>query len=210
MFRPSNPRGFTLIEMLTVMLIIAILAGLVLSINGLVHAKAASARAEGEIKSLSLSAESYKADNGSYPRTEKTDALDPRTSLNPTTQDYQDASRDLYIALSGDTNTNGKLEDTEGKNYGADFFKPSVLSATKDGSGAIVTVNYIKDPYDNCYGYSTKGAKAEEAYATSLRSNPKATRPTTTDGYNPTFDLWSTGGTTGSGSAGNAKWIKNW
>lgn len=209
MIRKSSPRGFTLIEMLTVMLIIAVLAGLILSVNGLVQAKAAQSRAEGEIKSLTLAAESYKADNGSYPRTDKTDALDPKTSLNPTTADYQAASKDLYIALSGDTNANGQFDKDEGKNYASDFFRPGVLNGTKDGSGKITAVNFIKDPYDNCYGYSTIGAKAEEAYLQDLRGNPSATRPTDAKGYNPTYDLWSTGGTTG-GTVGQAKWIKNW
>ena len=45
-------QAFTLIEMLTVMLVIAILAGIVLNVNGLVQTKAARARAEGEMKSI--------------------------------------------------------------------------------------------------------------------------------------------------------------
>jgi prepilin-type N-terminal cleavage/methylation domain-containing protein len=59
MLRNSSPHGFTLIEMLTVMLVIAILAGIVLNVNGLVQNKAARSRAEAEMKSLSLSCENY-------------------------------------------------------------------------------------------------------------------------------------------------------
>lgn len=195
--------------MLTVMLIIAILAGIVLSVNGLVQTKAARARAEGEMKSISLSCENYKADNGTYPRSDDTDALDARVSANPTTAAYQKASQYLYIALSGDLNANGALDEGEGKGYASDFFKPNVLNFNKDGSGKIVLVNYIKDPFDNSYGYSTAGAAAEEKFVEALRKDPKANRPTAMAGYNPTFDLWSTSGAT-SATAVQAKWVKNW
>lgn len=206
---PAPHRAFTLIEMLTVMLVIAILAGIILSLNSIAQNKAARARAEGEMKSISTFIENYKTDFGAAPRSDDTDALDPRTHTNPTASQYRAASRFLYIALSGDTNTDGVTDNNEGRNYGGEFFKPSVLNANKDGTGKIVAVNYLKDPFDNSYGYSTAGAATEEAFIESLRSNPKATRPGTPSGYNPTFDLWSTGGSVG-GSGGQAKWVKNW
>jgi prepilin-type N-terminal cleavage/methylation domain-containing protein len=211
----SSPQGFTLIEMLTVMLVIAILAGLVLSVNGLVQTKAARARAEGEMKALSLGCESYKVDNGSYPRNADTDALDARANGNAGSTEYQKASKFLYTALSGDSNANGQLDSGEGTNYAADFFKPNVLSGTKDGSGRITAVNYIRDPFDNSYGYSTIGAKAEEDFLEKLRKSAtpnSETRPSTLAGYNPTFDLWSTAGASTMGAPGDkaAKWVKNW
>jgi prepilin-type N-terminal cleavage/methylation domain-containing protein len=209
MLRSSSHSGFTLIEMLTVMLVIAILAGIVLNVNGLVQTKAARARAEGEIKSLTLSCENYKADNGTPPRNEVTDKLDARADMNPNSAVYQEASLYLYQALSGDTNANGKMEDTDGKNYASDFFKPNVLNYNKDGSGNITQVNFIKDPFDNSYGYSTKGAAAEEQFVEELRKKPTATRPSKVEGFNPTFDMWSTAGTTSS-TTGQAKWVKNW
>jgi hypothetical protein len=106
-------------------------------------------------------------------------------------------------------NANGKVDAEEGKSYATDFFKPAVLNVNKDATGGITQVNYIKDPFDNSYGYSTKGAAAEEKFVEDLRKNPKATRPTEVEGFNPTFDLWSTAGTTTS-SSGQAKWVKNW
>lgn len=211
MHRSPSQRGFTLIEMLTVMLVIAILAGIVLSVNGLVQTKAARARAEGEIKSISLSCENFKADNGTFPRSDDTDALDAKVSGNPTSAAYQKASQYLYIALSGDTNFNGKQDTDEPKGYAQDFFKPNVLNFNKDGSGKIVLVNYIKDPFDNSYGYSTIGAKDEEEFVEKLRKSatPKSETRPAPRGFNPTFDLWSTGGTT-SGTGAQAKWVKNW
>jgi prepilin-type N-terminal cleavage/methylation domain-containing protein len=66
--RPLRRLGaFTLIELLTVMAVIAVLAGLILSISGFVTHKAATARAQSEIGALSLACENYKTDNGAYP-----------------------------------------------------------------------------------------------------------------------------------------------
>ena len=59
--------GFTLMELLAVITIIAILAGLVLQTAGYVQKKAARSRAEAEIATLAAALESYKADWGDYP-----------------------------------------------------------------------------------------------------------------------------------------------
>src|SRR2546427_3565326 len=97
-------RAFTLIELLVVISIIIILAGLVLSTVGYVQKKGARARAETEIAAMSAALESYKADNGIYPRNADTDGLNARASGNPCA--YQAASLYLYKQLSGDTNAN--------------------------------------------------------------------------------------------------------
>src|SRR6267378_5092710 len=65
----------TIIELLMVIIIILILAGLILSISSYVQNKGARARAETEIAAMSAALESYKADNGIYPRTNATDLL---------------------------------------------------------------------------------------------------------------------------------------
>jgi prepilin-type N-terminal cleavage/methylation domain-containing protein len=218
---PSSryPRAFTLIEMLVVMAVIAILAALILSINGLVQSKAARTRAEAEIRALSAGCDSYKADNGSYPQNTTTDGLDPRSVGTPSS--YQQASLFLYKELSGDQNANGRNEPAaatpEGKNYLPDFFTPQRLSGTQGGSGAMVAVSFIKDPYGNSYGYSTKAAAAEQKYRTDVTKDSTVTRPAGV-GYNPTFDLWSTGGKVANpitADLGTTKditnsWIKNW
>ncbi len=210
--------GFSLIEMLTVMLIIAVLASLVLGVNAMVQSKAARARAEGEIHTIALGCENYKIDNGTYPRNVDTDALDPRKDGNPATggsaTKYQLASLYLYQELSGDTLPKGSpdfVPDSNSKIYLPEFFKPNVLGATKDENGRIKTVKYIQDPFGYSYGYSTLGARAEEDFQAELRKDPAATRPSDVQGYNPTFDLWSTGGSTsGAEAAQQGKWIKNW
>ncbi|MEO7319573.1 MAG: type II secretion system protein [Chthoniobacteraceae bacterium] len=212
----SFKSAFTLIEMLTVMAVIAVLASLIAGIQAFAQKKAALTRAEAEIRTFSTACESYKAEAGGYPRDLKgdksaSDELDPRVDGDPTNVKYQNASIVLYKALSGDDNADGKAS---GQLYSE--FKPSQLQKTSSGE-----VKFIKDPFGNAYGYSTAGATIEEQYRDELQKNPAAKRPTGTEikGFNPTFDLWSTGGVisktgaSGSGDALNAerkRWVKNW
>ncbi|MEO6969861.1 MAG: prepilin-type N-terminal cleavage/methylation domain-containing protein [Chthoniobacterales bacterium] len=170
-------RSFTIVEVLVVMAIILVLAGLVLATSSYVHNKGARSRAEAEIAAMSAALENYKADNGVYPSGTATTSLDARAAaaLDPAT--YKAASLLLYEQLSGDLN-NDRV--AEARSYFA--FKDNQLSpATGD-------VMYIKDPFGNSYGYSTI-----------YQTDPAK-------GYNPTFDLWSTAGSTTSA----AGWIKNW
>src|SRR5215468_8828463 len=68
--RRGEPRysAFTLIELIVVVGVIIILAGLVLSTAGYARKKSARARAETEIAAISAACENYKADNGIYIR----------------------------------------------------------------------------------------------------------------------------------------------
>ena len=61
--------GFTLIELMVVVTIIAILAGLALSSMGYVNRKGAESRARSEVAALSAAIEAFKLDRGSYPPT---------------------------------------------------------------------------------------------------------------------------------------------
>ena len=178
--------AFTLIELLVVIAIIIILGGLILSAVGYVQKKGARSRAEAEIAAMSAALESYKADNGIYPRdTTKTDTLDPAANIDLTTT-YPAASLYLYEQLSGDT-SNTRQPAASARTYFA--FKPNQLSPTDQTQ----TVTASRDPFGNSYGYSTA----------------KAANPSGTIGNNPTFDLWSTAGAT-SGAPVQTQWVKNW
>jgi type II secretory pathway pseudopilin PulG len=182
--------AFTLIELIVVIAIIIVLAGLILSTVGYVQKKGARSRAETEIAAMSAACESYKADNGIYPRdATTTDTLNARVSGDPTSTSYKQASLYLYIQLSG-TNAD-RTPITGARSYFA--FKPNQLSP----SDQALPVQFIRDPFGNSYGYSTANQAA----------------PTT--GYNPTFDLWSTDGLTADppGTPPDTitpQWIKNW
>src|SRR5947208_11674293 len=118
-------RAFTLIELLVVISIIVILAGLILSTVGYVQKKGARSRAEAEIAAFSAGLESYKADNGIYPRdANSSDQLDARTATDPLS--YAAASLWLYQSLSGDSDGDGGTP--ENKSYIQ--LKPNKISRT--------------------------------------------------------------------------------
>lgn len=209
--------AFTLIEMLTVMAIIAVIASLVMGVSGLVQKKGATARTEGEIAAITAGITAYQADNGIAPRNDDTDELDPRSDGNPTSKKYEKASLHLYEELSGDngvgpdgaaigTRADGKID---GKQYFE--FKPDMLNTKKDGT-KVTLVENIQDPFGNCYGYSTAGLAAEEEFLKKVRKSGGAASREQGKGYNSTFDLWSTAGARAAGDPIEAskKWVKNW
>lgn len=208
MKRPA-PHGFTLVEMITVVAIIVVLAGLVISVSGLVSQKANRARADGEIKVMANHLDSFKRDNGTYPKTEETDKLDPRLDVAPTSSKYIKANLQMYSAITGDflpeDAPDGKPE-AESKSYYT--FPRTQLNFTKDKDGNPSTIRYIADPWGNPYGYSTAAAELEAAYRAEVRKNPRSPRPTDLQGFNPTFDLWSTAGANTLTQKG--KWVRNW
>ncbi|HEY3899726.1 MAG TPA: prepilin-type N-terminal cleavage/methylation domain-containing protein [Chthoniobacter sp.] len=212
MIRSPRESGFTLIEMITVIAVIVILVGLVLVVNGLIQHNGPAARAVLEIRTLSSACEAYKTDNGGYPQdtsqSSVTNTLDPRANLTPSS--YYQACGVLYTALSGMTNVGGVMKQTA-TNYAPEFFKAARLAGGPGSSNST----YMVDPWGNSYGYSTAGLGLQQEYQAALLTNPQATMPAQntsgTNGYNTTFDLWSTGGTTGTnGSVDTAKWVKNW
>src|SRR5215831_471681 len=195
-------KAFTLIELILVIGIIVVLSGLVLSTVGYARKKGARARAQTEIAALSAACENYKADNGIYPRSSTTDVFtavtnrappDPQpTSYDSSVTAYSFTSFYLYGQLSG--NPNGDRTIYTQQRYMQ--FKPNMLSPP-DGTS---TVTAVRDPFGNSYGYST----AQAFYIDNPSSNPN-------NGFNPTFDLWSTAGTsTATDAAYEKAWITNW
>ncbi len=63
----KQKQGFSLVELLVVMSIIAILMGIVIGVSGSIQRNAAEAKAKAEIAGLMTEIELYKADNGQYP-----------------------------------------------------------------------------------------------------------------------------------------------
>jgi type II secretory pathway pseudopilin PulG len=206
----SSPsiRAFTVTEMVVAMVIIVTLMALFVVLAKPISITNKRARAQGELLAIISACEAHRVDQGGYPQdnspsgTSVTDTLDPRIHLNATTPVYAAANLFLYQQLTGDKNANGAIDAGEtARKYAADFFRSSRLDSSLT-SGMIL---YIKDPFGNPYGYSTAGLKAEQSYRVLLETNPTAVRTVPSPGYNPTFDLWSTGDSTIP-----LKWIKNW
>lgn len=185
--QPTRSGAFTILELLIVISIIIILAGLVLSVSSYVQDKGARSRAEAEIAAMSAALESYKADNGIYPASPEAAALFSRFDNNsdPKSQsNYMKPSVTLFSQLAGENADQKPISGA--KPYMS--FKPQMLGGTTSSTN---TVTFLRDPWGNCYGYSTA----------------QATNPTSNNGYNPTYDLWSTANDQ---SGTRAKWIKNW
>jgi type II secretory pathway pseudopilin PulG len=185
--RSHAATAFTLIELLVVIAIIIILAGLILATVGYVQKKGARARAETEIAALSAALESYKADNGIYPRDSQTDLLNSTSDGNPA--DYLAACRYMYGEVTGDRDFDGAT-DSGSRSYIT--LKPASLlrADMSQPPSSSNQVTAIRDPFGNSYGYSTMMAASGSG------------------GYNPTFDLWSTSGGTTQNDV--PQWIKNW
>lgn len=130
----ASKRAFTLVELLTVIAIIAILAGLVLSTAGYIQNKAARSRAEAEIAAMEAALESYKADNGIYP-----EAKDRTTSASANNAVL------LTALFKGD------------KVYME--FKPNQLDPAN-----VSTATKIIDPWGVAYNYQSPGSNNEASF----------------------------------------------
>ncbi len=138
--RIAGVAGFTIVELLVVMAVIMILAGLILATSGYVQKKGARSRAEAEIAAMSAALESYKADNGIYP-----------TSAPPGNSHalYQALTGDGDDAIGGSTASTGTAASS-GKSYMA--LKSNMVSPNPPDANAIV-----RDPFGNPYNYSSPG-----------------------------------------------------
>lgn len=235
--------GFTLIELLVVMAVIFILASLILYVLPWVLKNESRTRATNEIRAMEAALESYKSENGTYPDDApivagsytmgSTDQLDARVANDPTTTsagpqfDYNGTSVNnspnlvLYRALSGDRNLDRSTNATD-MNYDLDgnplstplsapppsymSFPPTMLLPT-GGTGSVTA---LVDPFGYPYGYST-------AYQGDIAASGTTSTAPPANGYNATYDLWSTGGNVGTSSDSasqtqtkRAQWIYNW
>ena len=218
--------AFTLVEMITVVAIILVLAGLIVGISSYALKKGALSRATGELQALASACENYKSDYGSYPedgsgsssQLSDTVTLCPLIDGDPNSEKYHKACLVLYKALSGDAGPGADPSDIhdhdakpDGKPETKSYFefRSSQLQKTPSGD-----VRYIKDPFGLPYGYSTNAAAAERAYRKKVTVNPLQSRRKS-GGYNINYDLWSTAGTISSKSGDalseeRARWVRNW
>ena len=202
--RRGSESGFTLLELLTVIAIIIVLAALILSTMGYAQQRAAGGRVQAEIQALSVALERYRVDNGEYANSAETDALSPIQHKDP--NQYKKAGGHLAVhvigvkavkppaGLAGDEAKKFKAAMETLRDYGAgalsrgDMLSTDTVDVVVTGTLGPITVQgyYLIDPFGYGYGYSTRGD------------------------YNPEFDLWSTGGRSKGTPEDLSKWITNW
>lgn len=97
-YRTTKSKGFTIVELLIVIVVIAILATIsIVAFNG-VQARARNAKIISDIKQVHKQIEAYKVINGEYPRTQATGTLVPASFSNPISIGYD--SNCMYTAVA--------------------------------------------------------------------------------------------------------------
>ena len=162
---PLTPRrptaAFTLIELLGVITIIGILAGLTLGAAGAVRRHGATSTAKAEVAALQAACERYFADNNLYP---SNTSIDPASNGAPTS--YTAAGQTLFTNLVGSTTlTNAPTSKR--------YFEPKP---------AMVSGNYFIDPWGYAYGYNSDGTNAPLIWSTAGQI--------TTNGINKWITSW--------------------
>ena len=136
-----KPSSFTLVELLVVISIIGLLAGLTLGGAGAVRRHGAVNQAKAEIAALQAACERYYVDNQSYPT--NNNPPDPTSAFSPTAASYSSSGTNLFSSLFG---TNQYNLRPSGKRYFEP--KPSMVSSTNAANP------YFVDPWGYAYGYN--------------------------------------------------------
>jgi len=158
-FRPLRPwreqSAFTLIELLAVITIIGILAGLTLGAAGAVRRHGATSTAKAEVAALQAACDRYYADNNLYPTTNS--MPDPSSIFNP--DKYKTVGQVLFTNLVGSTTLSNALTSKR-------YFEPKP---------AMVSGNYFIDPWGYAYGYNSDGTNAPLIWSTAGQTNQAGT-----------------------------------
>ncbi|MCB1225599.1 MAG: prepilin-type N-terminal cleavage/methylation domain-containing protein [Verrucomicrobiales bacterium] len=193
-------RGFTLIELMVVVVIMALLAALTMGAYQYAQTAAARNRTHATMAALEGGLERYNSDFGEYPAPSnptRTDEFNGKTYIaGGAAMLYQAMSGDgtnaIDLATGGGVGSNGRIEDDEDANVKMTDI-PAQIWMQQNGS------YYMIDGFRKPFQY-TKGG------------DPNA--------VNPTYDLWSYGQDetntrlssidAKSNPTTSAKWIKNW
>ena len=153
-----RPAAFTLIELLAVITVIGILAGLTLGAAGAVRRHGATSTAKAEVAALQAACDRYYADNNLYPTT--TNSMpSPSSSFTPTASMYTDAGKVLFTNLVGSTTLSNAPTSKR-------YFEPKP---------AMVSGNYFIDPWGYAYGYNSDGTNAPLIWSTAGQTNAAGT-----------------------------------
>lgn len=146
----ADTRAFTLIELLTVIGIIAILAGITFGVVKGVQERAAIGQAKVELAVLAQALEAYKLQYGDYPQIGRY-----TTATAPTAASNSNQPGLLFNALMGKL---GPINNTFNNTLGKAFVEPSKLSTINAdypaASGNTLVANAFIDPWGRAYLYS--------------------------------------------------------
>ena len=140
--------AFTLIELLAVITIIGILAGLTLGAAGAVRRHGATSTAKAEVAALQAACDRFYADNNSYP---SNSAVNPSSSFTPTA--YTAAGQALFTNLLGSATLTAAPTSKR-------YFEPKEAMVNTTGN------NYFIDPWGYAYGYNSDGKNAPLIWST--------------------------------------------
>ena len=186
--------GFSLVELLIVIALIALLSGFVMAASSAIQAKMLRSRAEAFVAEIMAGLDNYKIDNGIYP-------------VNPAI-DRDNAAKEgghvLYKFLSGDFDpVDGEFDLTDPDNK---IYVASLDFATSQRQGqATVQISldgkYVAtDPFGGVIRYLCDPPNRIVGGQQQIRT------------LNPTYDLWSLGGAKPGSEdmEDKSKWITNW
>ena len=146
----ADTRAFTLIELLTVIGIIAILAGITFGVVKGVQERAAIGQAKVELAVLAQALEAYKLQYGDYPQIGRY-----TTATAPTAASNSNQPGLLFNALMGKL---GPINNTFNNTLGKASVEPSKLSTINAdypaASGNTLVANAFIDPWGRAYLYS--------------------------------------------------------
>jgi general secretion pathway protein G len=178
----TNPRhgqaAFTLIELMAVVTIIIILAGLVVGGLGFVTERQAKEKAKVQLALLTKALEEYKLDMGTYPPT--TDRTGSLTAAGTSTSSilYQALFKDGFDYTTPATPPSNWDPKKATKIYLPELDPTSTKQGWVTTSTSVGANLTIVDPWGNQY-----------CYRTAVKADGTANNAT----QNPDFDLWSMG-----------------
>jgi len=154
----SSYDAFTLIELLAVITIIGILAGLTLGAAGAVRRHGATSTAKAEVAALQAACDRFFSDNNFYPS---------NTSAAPSAPNpinYNNAGQTLF------TNLFGRSSYTNTNVISKCYFQPKPAMVYTNGSP-----NYFIDPWGYAYGYNSDGTNAPLIWSTAGQTTSAGT-----------------------------------
>jgi prepilin-type N-terminal cleavage/methylation domain-containing protein len=140
----KRPAAFTLVELMGVMVVIAILAGLILGGAGAARRQGAVSQAKAEIAALQAACDRFYADNNTY----------PIGTASPTTVTAPAGGTNLFTNLLGSATLTAAPTSKR-------YFEPKPAMVFTNTSP-----NYFIDPWGYAYGYNSDGTNAPLIWST--------------------------------------------